>query len=171
MNPLANEVDQILRSVDKATATRLERLVRDALDPVNPILPGKARKSRSPGVAATPRCTPWLRGHRQTGCQHRGNHGRPPLRPPLMSYWVAIGFRLLILHFSFSTANPASPSPPSSPPPVPAATPSRPPSSVSSAKACSSATVPGDFWTTRTADFAPEFRPQNATFVIPTRQK
>jgi hypothetical protein len=36
MNALAYEVDQTLRSVDKATATRLERLVRDALELVNP---------------------------------------------------------------------------------------------------------------------------------------
>lgn len=39
MNALAYEVDQTLRSVDKATATRLERLVRDALDLVNPTSP------------------------------------------------------------------------------------------------------------------------------------
>jgi hypothetical protein len=41
MNSLANEVDQVLRSVDKATATRLERLVRDALDLANPSSPAK----------------------------------------------------------------------------------------------------------------------------------
>ncbi len=41
MNALAYEVDQTLRSVDKATATRLERLVRDALDLVNPSAPVK----------------------------------------------------------------------------------------------------------------------------------
>lgn len=39
MNALAYEVDQTLRSVDKATATRLERLVRDALELVNPTAP------------------------------------------------------------------------------------------------------------------------------------
>ncbi len=32
MNALAYEVEQTLQSVDQATATRLERLVRDALD-------------------------------------------------------------------------------------------------------------------------------------------
>jgi len=32
MNALAYEVEQALQSVDPATATRLERLVRDALD-------------------------------------------------------------------------------------------------------------------------------------------
>lgn len=41
MNALAYEVDQTLRSVDKGTATRLERLVRDALDLVNPHTPEK----------------------------------------------------------------------------------------------------------------------------------
>lgn len=41
MNALAYEVDQTLRSVDKATATRLERLVRDALELVNPSSPAK----------------------------------------------------------------------------------------------------------------------------------
>jgi hypothetical protein len=35
MNALAHQVDQTLRSVDKATAIRLERLVRDALELVN----------------------------------------------------------------------------------------------------------------------------------------
>ena len=39
MNALAYEIDQTLRSVDKATATRLERLVRDALELVNPTAP------------------------------------------------------------------------------------------------------------------------------------
>lgn len=39
MNALAYEVDQTLRSVDKATATRLERLVRDAIELVNPSAP------------------------------------------------------------------------------------------------------------------------------------
>jgi len=36
MNALAYEVEQTLQSVDPATATRLERLVRDALDLVKP---------------------------------------------------------------------------------------------------------------------------------------
>lgn len=39
MNALAYEVDQTLRSVDKATAILLERLVRDALELVNPSSP------------------------------------------------------------------------------------------------------------------------------------
>jgi len=37
MNALAYEVEQALQSVDPATATRLERLVRDALDLVKPL--------------------------------------------------------------------------------------------------------------------------------------
>ncbi len=37
MNALAYEVEQVLQSVDPATATRLERLVRDALDLVTPL--------------------------------------------------------------------------------------------------------------------------------------
>jgi len=37
MNALAYEVEQVLQSVDPATATRLERLVRDALDLVKPL--------------------------------------------------------------------------------------------------------------------------------------
>ena len=47
MNALALEVDQTLRSVDKATATRLERLVRDALDLANPPTPAtRGRQER-----------------------------------------------------------------------------------------------------------------------------
>ena len=37
MNVLAYEVGQALQSVDSETATRLERLVRDALDLVKPL--------------------------------------------------------------------------------------------------------------------------------------
>jgi hypothetical protein len=37
MNALAYEVEKNLQSVDPATATRLERLVRDALDLVKPL--------------------------------------------------------------------------------------------------------------------------------------
>lgn len=36
MNALAFEIDQTLRSLDKQTAVRLERLVRDALELVKP---------------------------------------------------------------------------------------------------------------------------------------
>jgi hypothetical protein len=47
MNTLAYEVDQTLRSVDKATAARLERLVRDALELVNPPASGtRGRQAR-----------------------------------------------------------------------------------------------------------------------------
>jgi len=49
MNALALEVDQTLRSVDKATATRLERLVRDALDLVHsptPAAHGRQERER-----------------------------------------------------------------------------------------------------------------------------
>ena len=46
MNALAIEVDQTLRSLDPKTAARLERLVRDALELVNPAAVAQPDQSR-----------------------------------------------------------------------------------------------------------------------------